>query len=104
MHYGWDPFAVEEQKIHKMNKNVMSHYWHSKKSKHFQQNIHSSYFLWRESKETTKIQRTDEGNLQGTMPEQCLITLNFIYVKKMAHNRVHNIGIHVIVVKITSAI
>ena len=30
MHYGWDPFAVEEQKIHKMNKNVMSHYWYSK--------------------------------------------------------------------------
>ena len=23
-------FAVEEQKIHKMNKNVMSHYWYSK--------------------------------------------------------------------------
>ena len=66
--------------------------------------VHSSYFLWQESKETTKIQRTDEGNLQGTMPGQCLITLNFLYVKKMAHNRVHNIGIHVIVVKITSAI
>ena len=30
MHYGWDPFAVEEQKIHKTNKNVMSHYWYSK--------------------------------------------------------------------------
>ena len=30
MHYGLDPFAVEQQKIHKMKKNVKSQYWHSK--------------------------------------------------------------------------
>lgn len=42
----------------------------------------SSYFLWIESKETTQIQKTNEGNLQGTTPEQCLITMNFLYVKK----------------------
>ena len=73
--------------------------------KHFQQNIHSSYFLWQESDDTTQIQRADEGNLQWTMPEQCLITMNFLYVKKkMAYDRVHNIGIHVIAVTITSAI
>ena len=56
--------------------------------KHFskkKKKTHSSYFLWIESKETTQIQKTNEENLQGTTPEQCLITMNFLYVKKKKH-------------------
>ena len=67
----------------------------------FQQNIHSSYFLWRESKETTHSKnRWSQGNLQRHNARAMFNYNEFsLCKKKVAQNRFHNIALHVIVVK-----
>ena len=102
MHYGYDPFAMEGKKNTSNEKEYQESLLAQQNGNHFSKKSIQATFSGQKVKKQP-IQRTDEAKetSKGTMPEQCLIAMNFLYVKKkkMAQNRFHNITIHVIVVK-----
>ena len=87
MHNVLDPFAVEKKYI-KWKRISRVCYWNSKIAKTFSKTFiqATSPGEKEKSKEATQIQRTDEGNLHDTIPEQCLrASLWKILISSFAH-------------------